>query len=51
MTDSRYCWVGVFGDKVSLPQGSGCCPRKHFVDQAGLELAELYLPLPPLCWC
>jgi hypothetical protein len=26
------------------------CPRTHSVDQAGLELTEICLPLPPECW-
>jgi hypothetical protein len=26
------------------------CPGTHSVDQAGLELTEIYLPLPPKCW-
>ena len=25
----------------------GTCPRTHFVNQAGLELTEFRLPLPP----
>ena len=27
-----------------------CCPGTHSVDQAGLELTEICLPLPPECW-
>jgi hypothetical protein len=40
--------VVVFQDRVSLfsPGFSGTCS----VDQAGLELTELRLPLPPKCW-
>uniref|UniRef100_A0A8C8UP70 Uncharacterized protein n=1 Tax=Peromyscus maniculatus bairdii TaxID=230844 RepID=A0A8C8UP70_PERMB len=26
------------------------CPGTHFVDQAGLELTEICLPLPHKCW-
>jgi hypothetical protein len=26
------------------------CPGIHYVVQAGLELTEIYLPLPPECW-
>ena len=26
------------------------CPGTHSVDQAGLELTEIHLPLPPECW-
>ena len=25
------------------------CPGTHYVDQAGLELTEIHLPLPPEC--
>ncbi|CAH6787816.1 Tmx4 [Phodopus roborovskii] len=28
----------------------GACPGTCFVDQAGLELGEIRLPLPPQCW-
>jgi hypothetical protein len=38
----------VFQDRVSL-----CIPGclgTHYVDQAGLELTEIFLPLPPKCW-
>ena len=40
--------VGFFRRRVSL-----CIPgypATHFVDQAGLELTEIYLLLPPQCW-
>jgi hypothetical protein len=30
--------------------GSLDCPRTRFVDQAGLELTVISLPLPPECW-
>jgi len=26
------------------------CPETHFVDQAGLELTEIHLPLAPKYW-
>jgi hypothetical protein len=37
-----------FGDKVSLY--SSDYPGTHHVDQADLELTEIYLTLPPKCW-
>ena len=36
----------VFGDRVSLCS-LGCSPATHSVDQPGLELTEMPLPLPP----
>ena len=30
--------------------GFGTCPGTSSVDQAGLELTEIRLPLPPECW-
>jgi hypothetical protein len=36
---------GLFQDTVSLC--SPGCPGTHSVDQAGLELTEIHLPLPP----
>jgi hypothetical protein len=30
-------------------QGSDC-PETYYVEQAGLELTEICLPLPPKCW-
>ena len=43
--------VLVFQDRVSL-SSFGACPRTRSVDQAGLELTEIHLPLPlpPKCW-
>lgn len=38
--------IWVFQDRVSLPSPS--CPGIHYVDQAGLDLKEIHLPLP-LC--
>ena len=26
------------------------CPGTHYVDQAGFQLTEMLLPLPPECW-
>jgi hypothetical protein len=26
------------------------CPGTSYVDQPGLELTEICLPLPPMCW-
>ena len=37
-----------FWDRVSLC--SPDCPRTHSIDQAGFELIEIHLPLPPKCW-
>lgn len=34
----------LFGDRVSLSRSS--CPEAHCVDQAGLELMEIYMLLP-----
>jgi hypothetical protein len=36
-----------FQNRVSLCSPS--CPGTCFVDQAGLELTEIHLPLPPEC--
>ena len=38
----------VFQDRVSLYNSSSYLGT-HSVDQAGLELTETYLPLPPKC--
>ena len=48
------CYVGaegffVFQDRVSLYHISGC-PQSPFVDQAGLELTQICLLLPPKYW-
>uniref|UniRef100_A0A8C8ULV3 Uncharacterized protein n=1 Tax=Peromyscus maniculatus bairdii TaxID=230844 RepID=A0A8C8ULV3_PERMB len=43
-----FClFVLVFRDRVSLC--SSGYPGSHFVNQAGLELTEIHLPLPPNC--
>ena len=39
----------VFWDRVSLCKSPGC-PGTHYVDQDGLKLTEICLPLPPECW-
>ena len=39
--------------KGSPRQGYLCnpgYPGTHSVDQAGLELTDIHLPLPPECW-
>jgi hypothetical protein len=43
-------WFGlvVFQNRVSL--WSPGYPGTQFVDQAGLELTEIHLPLLPKCW-
>ena len=41
-------FVCFFSDRVSLC--SPGFPGTHSVDQVGLELVELILPLPPECW-
>jgi hypothetical protein len=38
----------LFGDRVFLH--SPGCPETHNVVQAGLQLTEICLPLPPQCW-
>jgi hypothetical protein len=40
--------MDFFFDRVSLC--SPGCPGTHSVDQAGLELIEIHLFLPPKCW-
>ncbi|CAO2589176.1 hypothetical protein LEMLEM_LOCUS5296 [Lemmus lemmus] len=35
--------------RVSLVHCPGC-PGTHFIDQTGLELTEIHLPLPPKFW-
>ena len=43
------CYVILaFQDRVSLC--SLGCPGTYSVHQAGLELLEIHLPLPPECW-
>jgi hypothetical protein len=38
----------VSQDRVSLYIPD--CLRTHSIDQAGLKLTEIHLPLPPDCW-
>jgi hypothetical protein len=38
----------LFCDRESLCISD--CPGIHYVDQAGLEFTEIYLPQPPKCW-
>jgi hypothetical protein len=38
----------LFGDKVSLYIPG--CPETHSINEAGLELIEICLPLPPEFW-
>lgn len=42
------CFVCLFLDRVSLCNPN--CPRTHFVDQADLELTEIFLSLSPKFW-
>ena len=42
-------FVLCFWDRISLH--SPGCPEAHSIDQAGLKLIEIYLPLPPECMC
>ena len=43
------CGVVCFQDRISLCNSPGC-PGTHLIDQAGLELTDACLPLPPECW-
>ena len=47
-TDTSWGLTLAFGDRILLPilGWPGTC----YVDQAGLELTEIYLPLPPKYW-
>ena len=40
--------LSVFLDRVSMYSPS--CLGTYFIDQAGLKLTEICLPLPPECW-
>lgn len=42
-----FCFIYLGGGKISLC--SLVCPETHHVDQCGLELIEVLLPLPPTC--
>ena len=41
----KFCLFVFIQARVSLCSSS--CPRTHYVDQVGLELIEIRLPLPP----
>jgi hypothetical protein len=42
-------WFGlVFQDRVSLSNPG--CPGTHSLDQDGLKVTEIQLPLPPKHW-
>ena len=43
-----YFILYLFRDRLSLC--SPGCPGTCLIDQAGLQLTEIYLPLPPECW-
>lgn len=37
---------------MSTDSGDGCipdCPDNHYIEQAGFELMDIQLPLPPEC--
>ena len=38
------------GRAGSCNVGNPGCPGTHSIGQAGLELTEIHLPLPPQCW-
>ena len=44
-----FSFVLVFQDRVSLCNSPGCTGTRS-VDQAGLRLTEIHLPLPLRCW-
>ena len=44
-----YCLALFCFLRQGLSQSSDC-PGTHYVDQVGLELTEICLPLPPECW-
>lgn len=44
---SSYFFVYLFRERVFLSHPS--CPGTHYIDQAGLELTEILLPMPPTC--
>ena len=45
----QFFFVSVFRSRVSICN-SPDCPELALVDQASLELTEIFLPLPPECW-
>ena len=46
---AHLCLLALFLETISLRNSPGCS-RSCFVDQAGLELTETSLLLPPKCW-
>ena len=45
-----YLFIFFWFFETEFLCGFGACPGASFVDQAGLELTEIRLPLPPKCW-
>jgi hypothetical protein len=43
-------FVSLFFKTEFLCVALAVCPISHCVDQAGLELTEIYHLLPPECW-
>ena len=39
----------LLSETVSLLRSPGC-PGIHYVEEAGFELSEIHLLLPPKCW-
>ena len=40
----------LFFFEIGFLCGFGACPGTHSVDQAGLKLTEICVPLPTECW-
>jgi hypothetical protein len=47
---SKFFKFGLFASQDRISLCSLGCPGSSFIDQAGLELTEIHLPLPPECW-
>ena len=47
---SARCLFSFFGFSRQGFSVYPWCPGTHCVEQAGLELTEFHLPLPPKCW-
>jgi hypothetical protein len=45
-----YLFIYLFTLKQSFFLCISVCLGTHSVDQPGLELTEIHLPLPPECW-
>ena len=45
-----FIFLFVLFFKREFLYGFGACPGTSSLDQAGLELTEIRLPLPPKCW-